>query len=223
MDVANNIWDIIDANARELARDIEVQNYALQGLLERSYRSSQNILALKMFVALSDDIIDLAQRSVYKITDQFADAASEHLVGAEPRGLFANEFSDLEIVIGSHVEQLRGLHVRQLKHMLSSRSVVSGMLRLASPMTRSGASIPTGEFTYLVARRAFIDWFNLNQMEALRSLGRKTALVIHRDTEHAFHGTELALTDDQANGFPTYDEVADEIFHPRSYAVIGGS
>jgi hypothetical protein len=88
-------------------------------------------------------------------------------------------------------------------------------------MTRSGAQISTGEFAYLIARRSYLDWFNFNQMAHLRSAGRQTALVIHKDVQHADHGVEIGL--EAGLGLPLYQDIADEVFHPRSNAVIGGS
>lgn len=216
----NRIFQLIDETADRMTTDLNLVVTSIEGSYAREYRNDPTTRGLSRFMRETQSAADTAARFAHRELDSFRDATLPFRTAFNPNDPGNQETLQIALQqVHSAIESLRLMTARRFRAALVSRSSIAPSLGALRVLNRAGRGIQATEMFYLMSRKAAIDVFNEAQLEGLAFKGARLAEVHHRDTNHDLHGQKI-LIDASAGEHPTYFEVSDVWFHPRSNAVI---
>ncbi|QNK01669.1 hypothetical protein [Dyella telluris] len=201
----------------------------LDGALETHFHRSPSLLGYRAFQNVLPSVLTsariMAESSLMHFGSQMVEFLSaakgdDALAGQATRQPLAESVPLVGNSIQHHFGQVAQIYQRKFRYMVASRQGTAVPLSTdLRTLNRAGQSMTSQNFVYLTMRKAALDLFNEVQMNLLRLDGHETAQIVTLSADSENNGRQIALVDGLE--LPTYLDLADEVFHPRSTAVVG--
>ena len=211
----DRIFELIQSWTDTIATDLGLVASAIEGHYTRLYRDDPSIRGFQCFMTATASLPDAASRMVSYGLNQFQHEAS--IAGMHSPGTLSIALQQSH----AYTQQLRLHAARRFQAALVSRSSIAPA-RIASMklLNRAGQQHSGMQMLALMVRKAAIDLYNEAAINGLITVGHPVARVYALDKQHPLDGQLISLTGEQ-EGLPTYADIQDEWFHPRSNALIG--
>lgn len=209
---------IIDRQATEIARNLEIVVYSLEGLFEITARDNPTYQGLQWFWVQGNDVVARAMSvSLGKIAtarDELATTLStperEYL---EKLSVDASDAETLYTSIGAFLAQAKVTFARRLREIIAARAFGHDTYN-SDPrmMTRTGRRWSFSEYAYLMARQALVEFYNETKIGYMAAMGVKEFMLLTEDP--TLIDTVLKVEE--------YPELVETLFHPRTTKLVGG-
>jgi hypothetical protein len=221
--VLDDIFQLIDQSAVDFTADMGLVVDSLEGVYARVYRAQPSVRGLDQFLSETDNLAAAAARLAEDSFHKFQERTPFLRTAFNPENPGNPQTLSLAVSqIHSMTHGLRLQAARRFRAAIVSRRSVAPPRSGLRVLNRAGQSFDAREMFFLVGRKAMLDLYNESQIDGLKFEGHQTAQVIHRNPNHALHGSLFAIGD-IAGDLPHYMEIQNKWFHPRSNAVVGRS
>ncbi len=197
--------------------------------IARTYTESEAVLIADETERVASQSVADARKALGVVTDApaLSDALTEHLSGSGEhlRTEIAIQL-ERDIVTVEQRLQNMALRARLLRNATGiSESAAAIKVRIGEKedlkfffRDRAGRRLPTQKYIRMLWRHHLLTTYNEVYLHEMAERGAETAYVVHIDPRHRWHGRKISLAADSDE--PGYHDIADEVFHPNSEAIV---